>query len=107
PGMAINSKDGDFKKFTFSDRDVVTPFHSDCSIGSDGLPDDDSIVDGYSTGLKRGAKKVSVQVNGRDEPLYGVLMLCEVPLTAKGAASRIHLLEAPQKFVDEAKEGRV
>lgn len=106
-GMWIKPEDGSFARISSNDKDFPTPFHADCTIGQGGLPDSETIVSGYGTALEKGAKKVSVKVPGMNNPMYGVLMLCEVAESAKGPASRLHLIEAPQKYVDQAKEGKI
>lgn len=59
----------------------------------------------FSTALQLGAKKVRVNVNGRD--LYGVLLFSKVNQYAYGPGARSYLIKIPQGRVKEARHGNI
>lgn len=54
------------------------------------------------------AKKVRITVPGRNEPLYGVLVMGKSdPRMSHEAASRSYRIQVPQEYVQQALDGRV
>ncbi len=52
-------------------------------------------------------RRVEVTVEGRAEPLHGLLVFCDVPDSATGPGSRSYLVRIPPDFVAATSGGRV
>ena len=54
-----------------------------------------------------GCRKVRVTVPGRSDKLYGLLYFSQMHPAARGPGTRSYLIQIPQNYVDEARDGRV
>lgn len=52
-------------------------------------------------------RKVRVKVPGRDQELYGLLRLSMMFANAHGPGSRSYLIEIPQSYINEARNGNI
>lgn len=105
-GVEITAEDG---RYTLRTGETFTPpFSVSCYNLADETPlYADNLVGSYHYALGLGAQRVTVKVSGRDRPLHGVLMLCDVPDSASGPSSRSYLIEVPQSYVDATSGGRI
>ena len=96
---------GDKGAFRLTKQPGATPFRS----GRCGSEDQDAAVGAWKDAVNLWqAQSVRVQYPGLNEPLYGILRLCEVNKTdeSDGAWSREYLVQVPQSYVDATTEGR-
>jgi hypothetical protein len=102
--LTIRAADGSFE--LKPGEQFSSPFQSD--IWSVNLPElgDARIVEGFPTGLNRGGRKVMVTVDGRDKPLYGVLVLSPVYGAAEGPGARSYQITVPADKIAAAYAGR-
>jgi hypothetical protein len=85
-----------------------TPFSSSRSYYLGLHAEDANVVSMYSVALNSmGARKIMISYPGRDKPLYGVLLLCDIYPGSTGPASRSYQIQVPQQYVDAASNGRV
>lgn len=118
-GAVIKSMDGEFTIRPF--ETFNSPFNIDCvphatpQLASiTGVWTMQSIADDINGKrynsipffLDRGAKKVIVEVEGR-EPLYGLLILCRAWRQAEGINSEFHKIEIPITILENAYNGNV
>ncbi len=102
PGIRIEARDGSFKLATGQAR---TPFEMDI-WSVDATPYvDANIVNGFGAAKTAGAKDVAVYVEGRVQPLYGVLVLSKVFNAAGGPGTRSYQIAIPQDKLDAAYAG--
>ena len=107
-GVTIRAADGSFT--LQSGQSFETPFTGRCYSLSQREFDalrPENLVEGTAIGQARGAHRVDVLVPGRDRPLFGLLLLCDVPNSASGPASRSYRITVPQEYVDAAAGGRI
>lgn len=83
-----------------ADKDLPAPFTVSCKA-SPLIPDD------FKAALAAGGQHVRVKVPQLEEPLYGVLSLCNIPSNATGPASRAHRIQIPEEFVAATEGGRI
>jgi hypothetical protein len=102
--LTIKAADGSFE--LKPGEQFSSPFQAD--IWSRHLPDlsNDRIVEGFEVGLARGGRKVMVHVEGRDKPLYGVLVLSQVFGSAVGPGARSYRIAVPPDKIAAAYAGR-
>src|SRR5688572_22854452 len=82
-GVAIRSSDGSFQ--LQAGTQSATPFSSpDCPEAPD--------TSNYELAIQAGARAVWIDLPGRPQPLAGILLFCDVPESATGPASRMHLV---------------
>lgn len=98
PGVIIQALDGSFEMRAGEMWSPPFDQGADCVLQPSADP---------GPGLRSGAKQVSVQVPGREQPLYGLLSLCGAPPGATGPATRVYQIEVPQAYVDATEGGRV
>jgi len=81
------------------------------SIYSETLPDGSiygrSLVDSASQALSYGAKKVRLYHPIVQDPLYGVLLLNQKPVTAIGKTANAYLIHIPDDKIKNVKDGHV
>lgn len=63
--------------------------------------------DSYQQALQVGARPIWVGVGYMSRPLYGLLLFCDVPVEARGPASRSHLVRVPPEYVQATEGGRL
>jgi hypothetical protein len=102
--LTIRAADGSFE--LKPGEQFASPFQSDIWTGN--LPDltEARIVEGFATGLARGGRRVTVHVEGRDKPLYGVLVLSQVYGAAEGPGARSYQITVPADKIAAAYAGR-
>ncbi len=83
-----------------ADKEQPSPFRVECK-NAPLVPDD------YKQALAAGAQHARIKVPQIDEPLYGVLALCDMPSEAKGPASRAFRIQIPTEYVNATEGGRV
>jgi hypothetical protein len=54
-----------------------------------------------------GARNVRVHYPGVDQPLWGLLIFCQLPDDYQGPAARSYQLEIPESFVKDTDGGRI
>jgi hypothetical protein len=97
-GVTIRSADGAFQ--LQAGAQAATPFSSpDCPQEPD--------TSNYELAIQAGARAVWVDLPGRPQPLAGILLFCDVPMSATGPASRLHLVRIPDQYVDATAGGRM
>ena len=102
PGVRIEARDG---SFTLTTGQARTPFAIDIWSG-DGMPyTDANIINGFGAAKAAGAKDVAVYIEGRAQPLYGVLVLSKVFNAASGPGTRSYQIAIPQDKIDAAYAG--
>lgn len=81
------------------------------SIYSETLPDgsiyDTSLADSAGHALTYGAKKVRLYHPVVDQPLYGVLLFNQKPVTAIGSAANSYSIQIPEDKIAKVKQGSV
>lgn len=105
PGVVIH---GPNNSFTYRSGEHFRPARNSRCYRS-GAPQisADALVTSAGTALQLGAEHVTVEVPGRERPLNGLLLLCDVPLTATGPASRSYRIVVPESYVQGATGGRM
>lgn len=103
-GVTIRAADGSFT--LTAGEQFLPPFQNRCYDVP--LATEDRLTDeGHAQALALGARRVDVVVPGRDRPLFGLLLLCDVPDTASGPGSRSYRITVPPEYVDAATGGRI
>lgn len=87
-------------------QDFNVPFQSDIWNSTKGL-EAGKLVEQYDIALSLGAKKVLVYVQGREQPLYGVLVLSPIYAAAYGPGARSYLLSFPAEKIKSASNGNI
>lgn len=81
------------------------------SIYSETLPDGSiygrTLANSAIQALNHGAKRVRLYHPIVQDPLYGVLLLNQKPITAIGKASEAYLIQIPDKKIQALKEGHI
>ncbi len=97
-GVTIRSAEGSFQ--LQAGAHAVTPFSSaDCPEEPD--------TSNYVLAIQAGGQAVWVDIPGRPQPLAGILLFCDVPETATGPATRMHLVRIPDQYVEATAGGRM
>jgi hypothetical protein len=106
-GVTIRAADGSFT-LTAGQR-FTPPYQNRCyDLRADqrsALQGD--ITEAFATGDELGARRVLVDVPGREQPLLGLLLLCDMADSATGAGARSYHIEVPGEYVSAASGGRV
>ena len=55
----------------------------------------------------RVGRRVSVEVDGWTTPVYGLLILCDVPSGARGPAARSYLIRVPLHYLEQTSGDRI
>lgn len=103
PNVTIKAEDGSF--VLKSGETFNTPFSSNKTIWwSTNPPKSDGF---QACALTKSCVKVRVTVPKKDKPLYGYISFADVHPKATGPGSRSYFIEVPQRYVNEASNGRV
>jgi hypothetical protein len=105
-GVVIRAGDNSFT--LDSGRLFTPPFQAHCY----NLPNEQELMpanltEAASAGEALGGRRVTVAIPGREQPLFGLLVLCDVPERARGPASRSYRIVIPAEYVAQAQGGRV
>lgn len=105
PGVVIRAQSG---AFTLRSGEHFRPVGvSSCFASSAPRMLVDNLVNEAASGGRLGAHPVTVEVEGRERPLNGLLLFCDVPSTAVGPASRSYRIVVPPRYVESAAGGRI
>ena len=110
PDVVVEAEDKSFR--IAGGEPTKPPFVSKCgTLGDMGgalyYQSSEGLVGKEADALALGARKVRVTIPGEKEPLYGVLMLCNVPKTASGVGARVYSITVPPARAAEAKTNTV
>lgn len=95
--VVISAEDGSFE---FDSENLFTvPFQSDCPR--------EPTTENFAEAEAGGARRVSVEYPGLENPLFGVLAFCGVRPEFKGSASRSYRIVVPEQYVRETEGARV
>lgn len=87
-------------------QDFTVPFQSSLWGNTTGLTEN-KLVEQYDIALRLGAKKVLVYIQGREQPLHGVLALSPVIGASYGPGARSYLLSFPADKIKSASNGNI
>jgi len=108
PDAKITAEDGSFE--IISGQTFQTPFYThsffEVALHSAKLNHKD-LVNYYERALASGAKKVTVKVPNRSQPLYGILAFVLLPSNASGPGARSYQLSIPDNYINAASGGRI
>ena len=102
PGVRIEARDG---SFTLTTGQARTPYEMDIWSVDQTPYVDANIINGFGAAKTAGAKDVAVYIEGRAQPLYGVLVLSKVYNAASGPGTRSYQIAIPQDKLDAAYAG--
>jgi hypothetical protein len=79
---------------------LLGPWQSNSAVSAK-LPEE------YKRWLGKGARRVSVTVDGREQPLYGVMTFHTLYGWAKGPATRSFSVRLDDRYIQDASDGRI